>query len=161
MIILINQDKVPFRDILFQAIDSNSINHDTTHKGTLVFSYLIHRLCVRAQVPFISSNQCQPTLALYGKTSVVLSEKVSSNFLSFVAFTSESAALRYQLEEKEKIIQHLLSLIPSSSHLAPGLMNLSTAADDVEPNTEDSTSSKDSLDSLGFLDVIGNVLARG
>ncbi|CAL8161831.1 unnamed protein product [Prunus armeniaca] len=119
MISMVNHDKIPLGDILYNAILGKTIGHGTKHKGTLVFLCLIQRLCEKNGVAFLDSDQWHPPIAPYGKASAALSQKVSRTFLTSVSSSSENASLRAQLAAKEEYIQHLLSLIPSTSTPAP------------------------------------------
>ncbi|CAL9025524.1 unnamed protein product [Prunus brigantina] len=145
---MVNHDKIPFGDILYNAILGKTIGHGTKHKGTLVFPCLIQRLCERNGVVFHDSDQWHPPIAPYGKASAALSQKVSRTFLTSVSSSSEAASLRAQLAAKEEYIQHLLSLIPSSSTPAPAA---ATADADTQPASATVEDSDDSVDSCGSL----------
>ncbi|CAL8992931.1 unnamed protein product [Prunus brigantina] len=148
MISMVNHDKIPFGDILYNAILGKTIGHGTKHNETLVFPCLIQRLCERNEVVFHDSDQWHPPIAPYGKASAALSQKVSRTFLTSVSSSSETATLRAQLAAKEEYIQNLLSLIPSSSTPAPA----AAAADaDTQPAPATVEDSDDSVDSGGSL----------
>ncbi|CAL2276641.1 unnamed protein product [Prunus armeniaca] len=147
MISMVNHDKIPFGDILYHAILGKTICHGTKHKGTLIFPCLIQRLCERNGVVFHESDQWHPLIAPYGKASAALSQKVSRTFLTSVSSSSENASLKSQLAAKEEYIQHLLSLIPSSSTPATAAV-----AADIDPQTSHvAENSDDSVDSSGSL----------
>ncbi|CAL8992119.1 unnamed protein product [Prunus brigantina] len=128
MISMVNHDRIPFGDIIYNAILGKTIGHGTKHKGTLVFPCLIQRLCER------------------NGAAAAMSQKVSKTFHNSVSSSSENASLRDQLAAKERHIQHLLSLIPPSSSAA--------AASGVQPDpatVEDSDASAGSDASIGSL----------
>ncbi|CAB4283300.1 unnamed protein product [Prunus armeniaca] len=104
MISMVNHDKIPLGDILYNAILGKTIGHGTKHKGTLVFPCLIQRLCEKNGVVFHDSDQWHPPIAPYGKASAALSQKVSRTFLTSVSSSSENASLRAQLAAKEEYI---------------------------------------------------------
>ncbi|KAL6294100.1 hypothetical protein ACE6H2_002242 [Prunus campanulata] len=148
MISLVNHDKIPLGDIIYHAILGNTLGHCRKHKGTLVFPCLIQLLCERHKVPFLDSDQWTPPIAPFGKASLALGQKVSSTFLSSGSSASANASLRAELAAKERHIQHLMSLIPSSS---------ATAAAQVDPqpahasdDSDTSNASDESADSLAF-----------
>ncbi|CAL2246731.1 unnamed protein product [Prunus armeniaca] len=80
--------------------------------------------------------------------SAALSQRVSRTFLTSVLSSSENASLRAQLAAKEEYIQHLLSLIPSTSIPAPPA---AAAAADPQPAPATDEDSDDSVDSGGSL----------
>ncbi|CAB4274891.1 unnamed protein product [Prunus armeniaca] len=145
---MVNHDKIPLGDILYNAILGKTIGHGTKHKGTLVFPCLIQRLCEKNGVAFLDSDQWHPPIAPYGKASAALSQRVSRTFLTSVSSSSENASLRAQLAAKEEYIQHLLSLIPSTSIPAPPA---AAAAADPQPAPATDEDSDDSVDSGGSL----------
>ncbi|KAL6269172.1 hypothetical protein ACE6H2_026083 [Prunus campanulata] len=81
--------------------------------------------------------------------------RVSNTFLSTISFSYDIASLRTRLVEKEKQIQHLLTLIPSSLNPALGYENPSSTVAEVgtqkDPVTEDSDDSNDFDESTGSL----------
>ncbi|CAL2248996.1 unnamed protein product [Prunus armeniaca] len=150
MISMVNHDKIPLGDILYNAILGKTIGHGTKHKGTLVFPCLIQRLCEKNGVAFLDSDQWHPPIAPYGKASAALSQRVSRTFLTSVSSSSENASLRAQLAAKEEYIQHLLSLIPSTSTPAPPAAAAATDPQSAPATDEDSDDSVDSGGSLIF-----------
>lgn len=120
-----------------------------------MFPYLFQRLCEKALVSFNDTDQWHPPLALYGKASIALSQKISNTFLTTVASASDSAYLRTQLAKKDKRIQYLLTFIPSSSNSAHGYEIPSSVAAiataEVPKDLEDpAEASDDSAGSLVF-----------
>ncbi|CAB4274605.1 unnamed protein product [Prunus armeniaca] len=148
MISMVNHDKIPLGDILYNSILGKTIGHGTKHKGTLVFPCLIQRLCEKNGVAFLDSDQWHPPIAPYGKASATFSQRVSRTFLTSVSSSSENASLKAQLAAKEEYIQHLLSLIPSTSTPAPPA---AAAAADPQPAPATDEDSDDSVDSGGSL----------
>ncbi|CAL2277566.1 unnamed protein product [Prunus armeniaca] len=148
MISMVNHDKIPLGDILYNAILGKTIGHGTKHKGTLVFPCLIQRLCEKNGVAFLDSDQWHSPIGPYGKASAALSQRVSRTFLTSVSSSSENASLRAQLAAKEEYIQHLLTLIPSTSIPAPAA---AAATADPQPASATDEDSDDSVDSGGSL----------
>ncbi|BBG92903.1 transposable element gene [Prunus dulcis] len=107
--------------------------------------------CEKNKVLFRDSDQWNPPIAPFGKASVALSQKVSRTFLNSVSSTSENASLRSQLAAKEKHIQHLLSLIPSSSIPAAAAAEVHPQPTPVMEVSDDSVGSDASADSLSVL----------
>ncbi|KAL6292703.1 hypothetical protein ACE6H2_000845 [Prunus campanulata] len=147
MISMVSHDKIPFGDILYHAILGKIMGHGTKHKGTLVFPCLIQLICERHKVPFLDSDHWTPPIALFGKASLALSQKVSSSFLTSVSSASANVSLRAELAAKEKHIQHLMSLIPSSSTAATA----TKVGPETAPATEDSDASAESDESADSL----------
>ncbi|CAB4274877.1 unnamed protein product [Prunus armeniaca] len=118
MISMVNHDKIPLGDILYNAILGKTIGHVASPHGP------------------------------YGKASAALSQRVSRTFLTSVSSSSENASLRAQLAAKEEYIQHLLTLIPSTSIPAPAA---AAATADPQPASATDEDSDDSVDSGGSL----------
>ncbi|CAB4273988.1 unnamed protein product [Prunus armeniaca] len=154
MISMVNHDKIPLGDILYNAILGKTIGHGTKHKGTLVFPCLIQRLCEKNGVAFLDSDQWHPPIGPYGKASAALSQRVSRTFLTSVSSSSENASLRAQLAAKEEYIQHLLTLIPSTSIPAPP-----AAAAAADPQSAPATD-EDSDDSVDSGEVFCNLIGE-
>ncbi|CAB4273220.1 unnamed protein product [Prunus armeniaca] len=91
-----------------------------------------------------------PPIAPYGKASAALSQRVSRTFLTSVSSSSENASLRAQLAAKEEYIQHLLTLIPSTSVPAPPAAAAAADPQSAPATDEDSDDSVDSGGSLIF-----------
>ncbi|CAL8996885.1 unnamed protein product, partial [Prunus brigantina] len=136
----------PFYKFLWDFIRHNILPIGNNSNPTLAGCQLMisMRLYERNKVVFHNSDQWNPPIAQYGKAFVALSQKVSKTFLTSVSSTSENASLISQLAPKEKHIQHLLSLIPSSSTPVAAVAEVDPQP---APTTKDSDASIDSDES--------------
>ncbi|CAL9026178.1 unnamed protein product [Prunus brigantina] len=142
----------PFYKFLWDFVRHNVLPTGNNSNPTLAVCQLMisMRLCERNGVAFHGSDQWHPPIAPYGKASAALSQKVSRTFHTSVSSPSETASLRAQLAAKEEYIQHLLSLIPSSS--TPATAAAAADADaDTQPAPATVEDSDDSVDSGGSL----------
>ncbi|PQQ05660.1 hypothetical protein Pyn_36353 [Prunus yedoensis var. nudiflora] len=123
MLSLINKDHVPLSEIIFHAICSKSRSHGKAQKGSLIFPSLITSLCALNYVPVLDTDIWNDAPVPYSRSSISLSDKLSSHSLVQIQgdSSSSSSIIQKNILHNERKIQYLKGLLHNDLPMASPL----------------------------------------